>query len=62
MFQANGNLVLQDDAGHPIWTTDTWSADCSLEGLCTLHVQDDGNVVIYDSFTAIWATKTGRYQ
>jgi surface antigen len=52
-FQGDGNLVMYNSGGLPIWATGT-------EGYAQrLAVQGDGNMVLYDgSNRAIWATNT----
>jgi surface antigen len=52
-FQGDGNLVMYNSGGRPIWATGT-------EGYAQrLAFQGDGNVVLYDgSNRAIWATNT----
>jgi len=61
VYQTDGNLVVYNTAWQPVWASNTWG--CYT---CALAVQDDGNVVIYDTnrssntwnWTPIWATNT----
>jgi hypothetical protein len=56
-MQADGNFVLYDGSGHPVWATGTNGKNNGV-----LTVQEDGNVVIYASFTSgdvYWAARSG---
>jgi hypothetical protein len=46
-----GNLVLEDYTGHVYWQTNTRGAD-------RLVMQADGNVVLYNGGSAVWASNT----
>lgn len=53
MFQDDGNLVLSNRNGSPIWTTGTGNRGARAE------FQNDGNLVVYDSYNkAIWISNT----
>jgi hypothetical protein len=55
VMQSDGNLVLYK-AQRPIWSSAT---DNSLQGIYTLTVQNDGNVVIYSpAHKPLWETYT----
>ncbi|MEM6303734.1 MAG: hypothetical protein AAF744_03385 [Pseudomonadota bacterium] len=57
-FQNEHNLVLYSPQGTPLWAT-----DCHRLKPDMLAFQGDGNVVLYASGRAIWATNTnGRAQ
>ncbi|MEP0873112.1 ricin-type beta-trefoil lectin domain protein [Trichocoleus desertorum AS-A10] len=56
IFQADGNLVLYNPQGTPIWATGTDKTTADL-----LNVQADGNVVLYDQGRPIWATDTSGH-
>jgi hypothetical protein len=52
-LQSDGNFVLYNTSGKPIWATGTEGRGAKL------NVQADGNVVLYDaSNRALWATDT----
>lgn len=52
IFQNDGNLVLYNRSGSPIWASGTTNqAD-------TFVVQADGNIVLYGAGRAIWVTNT----
>lgn len=54
-MQTDGNLVLYDPAGKPVWAAGSNAPGNVFE----LRVQDDGNMVIYNgSNQATWATGT----
>ncbi|XXQ38938.1 Bulb-type lectin domain-containing protein [Plasmodiophora brassicae] len=58
-LQSDGNLVVTQGKGQPIWTSGTMNMG---EAPRELVVQDDGNLVIYDSAKKpIWATKTNTF-
>jgi hypothetical protein len=53
VFQEDGNFVVYDSSGSPVWASGTWHRGAYLA------VQDDGNVVIYDrNKNPVWATNT----
>jgi len=53
-FQADGNFVLYDGAGQPLWNSGT-SGTANAE----LRIQSDGNVVIYNGAgQPLWSTQT----
>ena len=57
LMQGDGNFVIYDGNGSPIWSS---SNSLNHPG-AHLVVQDDGNVVIYDvDGTALWFTGTAR--
>ena len=52
-MQADGNLVMYDRRGDPIWSSDTFRSGSWLA------VQNDGNVVIYSpGGSPQWSTDT----
>jgi hypothetical protein len=53
IFQNDGNLVLYNPQGKPIWATGTDGT-----GADRFSVQADGNVVLYDRGKPVWATVT----
>jgi hypothetical protein len=54
VMQGDGNLVIYDQGGQPVWSSNTWENPGSR-----LIVQNDGNVVIYNPDNIpIWATNT----
>ena len=53
LFQADGNLVIYDQYHNPLWSSET----SGYVG-ATLHVQNDGNVVIYNGAQALWNADT----
>ena len=53
IFQNDGNLVLYNRAGSPIFATGT------NDRADLLAVQADGNIVLYGSNGAVWSTGTG---
>ncbi|KAJ1690882.1 hypothetical protein LUZ63_015037 [Rhynchospora breviuscula] len=58
IMQTDCSLVLYD-FGRAVWSSKTYNKGFS----CTLRLQSDGNLVIYDGHKrAIWATNTGRKQ
>jgi len=57
-FQTDGNLVVYDAVGQPVITRHSPSNTCC--NAWDLHVQEDGNVVIYDVWTPKWATNTAH--
>ena len=59
VMQKDGNFVLYDYEGRPLWNSKT-SHVKNIDG--TLEVQNDGNLVIYrPNRTPIWDTKTNEY-
>jgi hypothetical protein len=56
-MQSDGNLVLYDVLGHPVWTSNTEGNPHSK-----LVLQDDGNLVIYDAASGrpLWTRGNGR--
>jgi hypothetical protein len=53
-MQGDGNLVLYDANGTPIWHTQTFGSAGA-----TLRLQDDGNLVIYAAdWRVLWSTDT----
>lgn len=56
-FQTDGNLVVYNSAGTPLWSSRTYG-----KGGNEADVQDDGNFVIYqDSVIPLWATNTSGH-
>lgn len=53
-LQTDGNLVVRDPAGRPVWAANTDGFTAA-----TLIVQDDGNLVIYNKGVAIWDRFSG---
>lgn len=53
LFDGRGCLILFDDARNRLWT-----AGVSNGRNAELHLQDDGNAVIYSSHVAVWSTET----
>jgi hypothetical protein len=62
-FQTDGNLVAYNSQSQPLWASNTSFGDCGA-GFCELAIQNDGNVVIYDTIDSlhpvVWATNTGQ--
>jgi pimeloyl-ACP methyl ester carboxylesterase len=57
VYQGDGNLVLYDDGGRPLWASHT---DGSAPGVAVM--QGDGNFVIYNGYSdPIWHTATHGY-
>src|SRR5271166_2627032 len=52
IMQNDGNFVIYGTNGNALWASNT-----NVPG-STLHVQDDGNCVIYNGSTPLWATNT----
>jgi hypothetical protein len=52
-MQADGNLVVYTVSSFPLWASHT-----SGYPNATLAIQNDGNMAIYWSGVAIWATNT----
>ncbi|MBD2330103.1 hypothetical protein [Alkalinema sp. FACHB-956] len=55
VFQADGNLVVYNTAGRPLWATGTNGTGANI-----LAVQSDGNVVLYENGNPLWASNTDR--
>lgn len=56
VFQGDGNLVLYDFQGKPLWASNTDGKDASF-----LSLQGDGNLVIYSTQgKPLWASNTDR--
>ncbi len=55
VMQRDGNLVLYDSAGQPVWATNTvFSVNPN-----SVIIEDDGNLVLYDGYhVPQWATNT----
>ncbi|GAA0381828.1 hypothetical protein [Bacillus horti] len=59
-MQDDGNFVVYEAEGKPVWATDKCGYDPMYEG-CSLVMQDDGNLVIYNKDNkVIWASGTYR--
>ncbi|WP_426478355.1 PQQ-binding-like beta-propeller repeat protein [Chryseobacterium sp. CBSDS_008] len=55
IFQNDGNLVLSNNNGDPIWGTGTDNKGSRAE------FQNDGNLVVYDSYNkSVWSSNTSR--
>ena len=55
VMQTDGNLVVYNASGAPVWHSYTWNHPGAW-----LVVQNDGNVVVYSaSGVPLWATNTG---
>ena len=52
-FQADGNLVIYDEASTPKWSSNTAGMKAT-----TLSLQNDGNLVMYSPSGAVWASNT----
>ena len=56
LYQSDGNLVLYDNYGGPVWASSTFS------GPGVTAMQGDGNLVVYDaSWTPLWASGTSGH-
>jgi len=53
IMQADGNFVLYNFDGKPLWSSKTNGQNNAF-----LTMQDDGNVVIYKPDVPVWATNT----
>lgn len=54
IMQSDGNFVLYDHSGKPLWATGTSGANASF-----LILQDNGNLVIYRPNIQEWESGTG---
>ncbi|WP_225849011.1 hypothetical protein [Streptomyces sp. HPF1205] len=54
IMQHDGNLVIYDVAGHPLWDTQTYN---NVGDYATM--QSDGNFVVYQGTRALWNSGTG---
>jgi hypothetical protein len=61
-FQSDGNLVLYSGDAAQWASNTTWGCGVWNSYVCVLDIQNDGNVVIYNSLSlsAVWATGTQR--
>lgn len=59
-FQHDGNLVVYQNGGWPVWASNT-SGVCGQDG-CHLAIENTGNVAVEDDalFWNYWETNTGR--
>ena len=56
--QNDGNAIIYDTKGTPLWATNTWGKGKSPY---SLTIRDDGNLVLYDvSGVIIWSADCGR--
>src|SRR6185503_9365058 len=56
-YQSDGNLVLYDQNGTPLWHTHTYGTSAGF-----VAMQGDGNLVLYDGSGApLWASGTGGH-
>jgi len=56
-MQTDGNVVLYDANGHPLWATNTWKGIAPREFV----MQTDGNLVLYSTDgVARWASNTWK--
>jgi eukaryotic-like serine/threonine-protein kinase len=53
-FQPDGNLVVHDASNKPVWASNTSGHESAVSKL-----QDDGNIVILDGESVLWAAGTG---
>jgi hypothetical protein len=53
IFQSDGNVVLYNSSGVPLWATGTEGSGVNL-----FSIQADGNVVLYDGSRPVWASDT----
>lgn len=56
IFQSDGNLVIYNSSGSPLWATNTWGRACSSN--CVAAFQNDGNLVLYQNGAPYWASNT----
>jgi hypothetical protein len=54
IMQHDGNLVIYDVAGHPLWNTQSYGH----VGAYAI-MQNDGNLVVYQGSQALWNSGTG---
>ena len=54
--RGDGNLVVYNASGAAVWSSVTWGHPGAY-----LVVQSDGNLVIYDGASPIWATNTNFF-
>ena len=59
-MKSDNNLVIYDDYGKTIWTSNTQNSGYFKTGY--LNMQDDGNLVLYSGGdgTPLWDTKTNQ--
>src|SRR5260370_172768 len=60
VMQGDGNLVLYQQDGTPVWFTGTGGQDCSADQ-CFAVFQGDGNFVVYNGSTPLWNSGTPGY-
>lgn len=53
-FQEDSNFVIYNNAGTPIWNSQTYGANADR-----IVMQEDGNLVMYRGYDAVWHTSTG---
>jgi|GEM_PF-5621766 len=53
VMQGDGNFVLYNSGGSPVWDTNTQSSSAAV-----FDVQNDGNLVVYRNSTPVWASNT----
>jgi hypothetical protein len=53
VFQTDGNFVVYSSSGQPLWNSPTYTYS-------GLTLQDDGNAVIYQGSSPLWATDTAN--
>ena len=53
-MQDDGNFVLYDQNNEPVWATNTAGNPGAH-----LAIQDDGNIVVYQGSSPLFATNTG---
>jgi hypothetical protein len=51
-MQTDGNLVVYDTAGRPVWSTGSFGSGSSN----VFRMQDDANMVVYNGSRAVWWT------
>jgi hypothetical protein len=56
-YQLDGNLVVYDDAGAPLWATNTANRSCTST-TCLASFTSDGNFGLYQNGVAYWTTGT----
>jgi hypothetical protein len=58
-YQDDGNLVLRDENGSPIWAINCWPECTDMGTAGRAEMQSDGNFVVYNGDgVAVWATAT----